>query len=177
MHLTFLGRIESRWRVRVDLPPGAVVTGLRVGLVGDDGRRLGPQLVAPGGQESCFIAEVKGPCTLPHGTVIEAVADLLGGGESRALLAVDRRRGLHAFLHADGRLPVQSQAEFESLTRREQARLGQHVPWLGRCEACSTAPGGGQDDLLAMLREEFDVDPAELDDDLLAMLGREQKTG
>lgn len=177
MKLTFLGRVGGRWRVRVDLPPGIPISGLTLGLFGDDGRALCPQIVAPGGEEGCFIAELGGPCTLPHGTVVTCVADLADGRELRTTTSVDRRRGLHAFLHGDAKLPLVSRAEFESLTSREQRRIGHSFPWVSTCRTCSAPVAANDDDLMAMLREEFDVDPDDLDEDLLSMLGRGDATG
>ena len=175
LKLTFLGRVESRWRVRVDLPCGHDVAGITLGLVAEDGRLLGPQMVASGGEESCFIAELGGPCLLPPGTVVRCVADYADGRSEEATVRLDRRSGLHAFLHADARLPVLSRVTGESLTRNERRRFGGSYPWVSVCDTC--VDPAAKDDLLSMLKDEFDVDPDDLDDDLRAMLeGVEPRT-
>lgn len=169
MKLSFLGRCETRWRVRVELDGERGVSGLTLGLVSEDGRLLGPQLVASVGSQACVVAELAGPCALPSGTVVRCVADYEDGNEVETTLLVDRRRGLHAFLHADSRIDLVSRAIPETMTRREKNRLGARFPWASPCPAC-TAPEPPADDLYALLKDEFDIDPDALDDDLRAML-------
>jgi hypothetical protein len=177
LKLTFLGRVASRWRVRVELPLGFRPRGLTVGLWGEDDKPLGPAMVAPAGTDRVWDVELAGPSPLPPGTLVRCMADVDGGAPMVYWLGVDRRRGLHAFLHADGRLPVDSDCVGSALGPKDIARLAAAFPWVraeaptvdaapeddGAHDGPSAADDGLTPELRAMLREEFGVD----DDDLL----------
>lgn len=167
LSLTFLGRTCDRWRVRVEAGACRELAGLTVSLVTESGRALGPSVVAPEGAGPCWIAELRGPPQLPPGTVVRAVAEVDGSVIAKEV-GVDPRRGLHAFLHADARLPVETEVKGAALTAREANRLGKVFPWVCGCGPPAGADAGG-DDLDAMLRE-FDIDPADLDEALLGAL-------
>jgi hypothetical protein len=172
LELTFLGRVANRWRVRVALAGGFRPRGLTVGLWGEDDKPLGPAVVAPADVEGMWEAELAGPATLPPGTLVRCMADVDGGAPVVQWLGVDRRRGLHAFLHADGRLPVDSSATGAALDAKEVARLARAFPWV-RPEPPSPMPteaaaAPAEDDgltpeLRALLRDEFGVDDADLE--------------
>jgi hypothetical protein len=166
--LTFLGRSCDRWRVRVDVEPAVDVRSLTVSLVSERGRPLGPAVVAPGDVGSCWTAELRGPVTLPPGTVVRAVGEVDGAWVEKDV-GVDQRRGLHAFLHADGRLPLDNEPVGAAVTRKEAIRLGRLFPWV--C-GCPPRQAPMQDALAEMLCREFDVDPADIDDEVLGELRR-----
>lgn len=173
LELTFLGRVANRWRVRVELPAGFRPRGLTVGLWGEDDKPLGPAVVAPADVGGVWEAELAGPSPLPTGTLVRCMADVDGGAPVVYWLGVDRRRGLHAFLHADGRLPVDSSASGSALGAKELALLARAFPWV-RAEAPpapprAAAPEADRDEddgltpeLRALLRDEFGVDDADL---------------
>lgn len=178
----FLGKHENRWRIKVDLDfsPEA----LTVGLVSEDGRCLGPAMVVPPGGPD-FLLELSGPCQLPTGALVRCVVDTTCGSWMQEF-PVDARRGLHAFLHADGRLPVDSSAEGVGLERGEIRRLARVLPWLGgprkkeskgwepaaAPQEPSPSPTGCPDDLLQMLKEDFGVEVDEMEEDFLESLRR-----
>jgi len=178
LKLTLLGRSADRWKVRVELGEGFHPTGLTVALVTESGRCLGPLVVIPPTSGRCFVAEVRGPETMPPGTVIEATVDTEEGETLHTTLGVDPRNGLHAFLHADGRLPLESNPVGTALSRKELQRLATHFPWVRGCctkaEEADAAPPEeeGSDPLVDMLKNEFDIDPDDLDDELLEALRR-----
>ena len=169
LKLTFLGRAAHRWRVRVEMPPGCRPRGMTVGLWSEDDKPLGPAVVAPPGVDGAWEVEVSGPSPLPPGTRVRCVADAAEKGELVYWLGVDRRRGLHAFLHADARLPVESSARGAAMSEAEVERLARSFAWI-RPEPELRVRGGGPcssaelpPEMQAMLREEFGV---ELDDEL-----------
>lgn len=165
--LTFLGRICDRWRVRVELGEPRAVRGLTVSLVAENGRVLGPSVVAPQDIGSCWVADLRGPPHLPPGTVVRATAD----GEWGVLteeIGVDPRRGLHAYLHADARLPLEGKPRGAALSDRETTLLGRIFPWM--C-GCGPAAAAKDDEVEALLRE-MGVDPGDVDPDLVAELRR-----
>lgn len=175
LELTFLGRVANRWRVRVELPTGFRPRGLTVGLWGEDDKPLGPAVVAPEGVDGVWEAELAGPMPLPPGTLVRCMADVEGASPMVYWLGVDRRRGLHAFLHADGRLPVESSAAGAALDAKEVAQLAAAFPWVrpaapprAECGAVEAdEPGFPEDDGIApelrqLLREEFGVDDADM---------------
>ncbi len=185
MTLTFLGRCDNRWRVRVDLPAGVEVEGLTLALVGEDGRALGPLVVAPIDGASTYTFDLRGPCDMPPNTVVRCVADLVGGGALADVLVLDRRRGLHAFMHADARLPLESKSRGEGLSNTERRRLGAAFPWLVGCPegvvAEHSVPEAEADpefspdpglspDILSMLRDDFGVELDETDADLTGVV-------
>ena len=97
--------------------------------------------------------------------MVRAVGDGADGTLYEVELGVDLRHGLHAFLHADGRLSLGANLKGETLTRGQARRLGQIFPWACGCEP---APSRAEcPEKLAELLREFDVDPAELDDELI----------
>jgi hypothetical protein len=183
LKLTFLGRSAGRWRVRVDLPPGLVPRGLTVGLWGEDDKPLGPAVVAPAGTIGAWEAEVAGPVPLPPGTLVRCMADLDDHASCVYWLGVDRRRGLHAFLHADGRLPVESDCAGAALGLKEIARLARAFPWVRpdppavvgcgakRTVAQALAEDLGEEtlspELRDLLKDEFGVDVDAEDDELI----------
>lgn len=164
--LTFLGRVADRWRVRVALPDGVRPRGLTVGLWDESGQLLGPVVVAPEDAGSCWVAELRGPCQLPPGTLVRATLDTEDGFTVEEDLGVDPRKGLHAFLHADGRLPVQSAPTGAALSGRETAALARYFPWICACPTGAPA----EDDDLAELLSAFGVDAADLSEELRATL-------
>lgn len=175
LKLSFLGRVANRWRVHVDLPPGFRPRGLTVGLWGEDDKPLGPAVVAPPDIDGAWEAELAGPVPLPPGTLVRCMADLEDGTPLVYWLGVDRRRGLHAFLHADGRLPVESSCSLAALASREVNRLARAFPWV-RPEVVPAAPKAAADahvvddgippELREMLKDEFGIDVDAFDDDL-----------
>ncbi len=181
LKLTFLGRVANRWRVHVDLPPGFRPRGLTVGLWGEDDKPLGPAVVAPPGVEGAWEAELAGPTPLPPGTLVRCMADVDGGSPMVYWLGVDRRRGLHAFLHADGRLPVESECAGAALATREVDRLANAFPWVRpepppatpkAARTCVDLPSDEDPlspELRALLKEEFGVD-VDNDDELMDLM-------
>jgi hypothetical protein len=176
--LTFLGRLASRWRVRIEVPHDEPVVGLTVGLWGEDGRPLAPSVVVPHGGGGTVEAELGGPAALPAGAEVRCIADWSTGESVVVTIGTDRRRGLHAFLHGDLRLPVSSDEPTASaLTQEDVARLARAYPWLADRSAGVTAPTAApspasppSDDLLDLLRDEFGVDVDDMDEDLAATL-------
>lgn len=163
--LTFLGRSCDRWRVRVELDDPSAVRGLTVSLVAENGRPLGPAVVAPADIGVCWVADIRGPPHLPPGTIVRATADGEWGVVQEEI-GVDPRRGLHAFLHADARLPLDNKPRGAALSGKETARLGRLFPWM-----CGCAPPTpvDEDEVSALLRE-MGVNPGEVDPDLVAEL-------
>jgi hypothetical protein len=144
-----------------------------VGLWGEDGKPLGPSVVAPPCLTDVWDAELAGPSQLPPGTQVRCIADLEGEAPRVCWLGVDRRRGLHAFLHADGRLPLESTCAGAALARREVARMARAFPWLLPAPGCcvpTVTPDPKPEiapDLRDMLKDEFGVDVDAMDDDEL----------
>ncbi len=184
--LTFLGRAANRWRVRVELPTGLRARGLSVGLWGEDGRPLAPVVVAPPAGPVVEV-ELGGPATLPTGAQVRCVIDVEGGESLVTTIGVDRRRGLHAWTNADARLVLPEDApRGAAMTRDETCRLARAWPWLAppgedrrrrqpdrRHPTPEPPPASLDDDLLAMLRDEFDVDVDEMSANVLdALRGR-----
>lgn len=160
MTLTFVGRADNRWQVRVDVPCERAISGLTLALYGEEGRPLGPLVVQPVSGGGTFTVDLRGPCSLPPGTVVRCVADIEGGGAIEETLPVDRRRGLHAFMHADARLPLSSRVRGEGFSNGERRRLQGAFPWLAACEAAEAPPpvAETEPDLVSLLRDEFGVD-------------------
>ncbi len=174
LKLTFLGRSAGRWRVQVELPPDFQPRGLTVGLWGEDDKPLGPAVVAPAGTTGVWDVEVAGPVPLPPGTLVRCMADFEDNASMVYWLSVDRRHGLHAFLHADGRLPVESDCIGSALGLKEIARLSRAFPWVNcaaaapartsvaRTVAQALADELGEDtlspELRELLKDEFGVD-------------------
>lgn len=184
LKVTFLGRAANRWRARVDLPPGARPLGLTVGLWGEDGRPISPTVVVPAGCASGFVAELAGPAELPPGTHVRAFADMEDGTLLEGQVGVHRRTGLHAFLHGDLNLHLTPAPNGAALNRVELARLARVHPWVApdapsapESRSPPAPPAGLPEDVLDMLRHDFDVDVDDMDDDLIAALHREATRG
>ncbi len=171
LHVELLAWRDSRWRVRISLPAGLAVGGLTVGFVGEDGRALGPAVVAPGGSASSVELEVRGPCRLPPGAVARVVVHGAGGEATthESVLAV--RQGLHAWLKADSCLPVASRAELKPLGAADRRRLAERWCWFGGSTHAAAECGDSTlpDDLRSML-DEFGVDPDDVSEELVASL-------
>ncbi len=155
MKLTVLDRQDMRWRLQLELSPTLPIRGLTVGLVGEDGRPLGPAVVAQPAPGGLVEVNVRGPCTLPPGTVARVTLDIEGEPAVTHELVVDRRRGLHAWLHADGDLPVDSPGELQALSASEMRKLSRAWCWLGVPEAVAPAPDCGcpPDAMIDLLRD------------------------
>jgi hypothetical protein len=146
--LEVVGRHDMRWRLRVDVPGDIRVSSALVGLVGEDGHPLGPAVVAGPVERGSFTVDVRGPCALPPGAVARVTLDVAGEEPITHDLLLAERRGLHAWLRADARLPVESRAEFADLSRTERRRLAAVWCWLEEQEASGavpTAPACGAD--------------------------------
>ena len=177
MHVELLAWRDSRWRVRVSLPAGHAVGGLTVGFVGEDGRALGPAVVAPEGCASSVEVEVRGPCRLPAGAVARVVVHGARGEATTHETVLAQRAGLHAWLKADARLPVVSRSEPRALTAAEVRELADRWCWFGGDTPCadSEADSGAEalpDDLRSML-DEFGVNADDLSEEVaVSLLGR-----
>ncbi len=156
-----LDRIESRWRVRVVPPPELPLRGFTVGLVGEDGLPLGPAVVAAPDAGPEWVLEVRGPCSLSPGTIARVVLHTEGGGASVVDVVVARRRGVQAWLAADGILPVMSKAEFQPLAAGERKRLGRRWCWTApaAAEECGAELSDELKDALAHLGVDLDEAP------------------
>jgi len=167
-----LERVESRWRVRVLLEVSAPPRGFTVGFVGEDGTPLGPAVVAAEGMGREVVVEVRGPCTLPPGTVARVVLYTDGIPAETCEVVVARRRGLHAWLSADSRLPLVSKSQPEPLRASDRARLQQRWCWFAAEDEAAQACAHEvplPDDLRDMLAE-FGVDEDDVSDELRATL-------
>lgn len=175
MNLEVLERVDSRWRVRVDLPVGAPVRGFTVGLVGPDGIPLGPAVVGPESPGARVVLEVRGPRELPPGAIARIVVHIEGGPVLTHEVVLARRRGLHAWLSADGRLPVTSTAEVAPLAPADRRQLARRWCWLQSESAATAKP---TEPLSAELRDmlaDFDVDADDVSDELCDRLrGKER---
>jgi len=162
---------DSRWRVRVSLPPGSLAGGLTVGFVGEDGVALGPAVVAPEGCTTSVEVEVRGPCRFPPGAVARVVVHGAGGEATTHESVLALRAGLHAWLKADSRLPLVSRAELRAFTAAESRKLADRWCWAGRGAVVEPGCGceGVPDDLRSMLSE-FGVDADELSEEVAASL-------
>ncbi len=143
--------------------------GITVALMDETDRQLGPAVVSPPTPAGPTCFDLRGPCLLPPGTVVRCTVDVADGTTYILEHPVDRRRGFHAFLHADALLPVTPVATLVGLEPADQARLAERFPWLrppakvaGSC--CDDA------EVLQMLRDEFDVDPDDIDETLVEQL-------
>lgn len=176
MNLEVLERVDSRWRVRVDLPVGAPVRGFTVGLVGPDGIPLGPAVVGPQSPGASVVLEVRGPCQLPPGAIARIVVHIEGGPVLTHEVVLARRRGLHAWLNADGRLPITSTAEVSALASGDRRQLARRWCWL-QTESDATVAKPAKP-LSAELRDmlaDFDVDADDVSDELCDRLrGKER---
>jgi hypothetical protein len=102
-----------------------------VGLWGEDGRPLAPSVVVPHHGAGVVEAELGGPATLPPGAEIRCIADTAEGDAVVVTIGTDRRRGLHAFLHGDLRIPCSSaEPTAAALDKAATARLARAYPWL-----------------------------------------------
>ncbi len=172
LSLTFLGRCGDRWRVRVDACLGERPRGLTIGLVSGSGRPLGPAVVGPVEFES-WVAELRGPGTLPSDAVVRATMDGASGELVEATVPVRARKGVHAWLHADHVLPLAARPKPSALTKKETSRLAAALGWLCGCpENDPPRPANGCPDELASLLADFDVDAATLDAETIARMRR-----
>ncbi|MEN9785363.1 MAG: hypothetical protein RLZZ299_627 [Pseudomonadota bacterium] len=178
--LTLLNRLGARWHVRVELPTAAGIGGLTVGLYDADGRPLGPGVVCPvpDAAEAPHVwdVEVGGPARLPAGTVLQCLVDVDGREAACVRVGVGRRRGVHAWLHADARLDVPSDTPSTRALSAEARKALAHA-WSCLAVDPEAAPSGGEPDLppaegeadgslLDLLRDEFGVDVDEMAEDL-----------
>lgn len=129
MRVEVLDRVEARWRVRVVPPPDLHLRGFTVGLVGEDGLPLGPAVVAAPEAGPEWTIEVRGPCTLAPGTIARVVLHLHDGEALTYDVGLARRRGLQAWLAADGLLPVISRAEPQRLSPAARRALARKWCW------------------------------------------------
>ncbi len=166
MKLTALDRVDTRWRMQFDLSSQLAVRGLTIGLVAEDGRPLGPAVVAQADGSGVVSADVRGPCTLPPGTVARVVLDLEGEPPVVHELLVDRRRGLHAWMHADARLEVGSTAEVAPLAASDARALARVFCWLSPEESAEAADCGCPPPEMADLLAECGVDVNDISADL-----------
>ncbi len=170
LSLSFLGRSGDRWRVRVDAPAGSQTRGLTIGLVSAMGRPLGPAVVGPVDFET-WVADLRGPNQLPTDAHVRATMDGPDGHLVEEFLPLQARRGVHAWLHADGNLALASKPRPSTLSRKETTRLSRVFSWLCPCPSQKAAHTACPDDLASLLAD-FDVDASELDEDLVARMRR-----
>ena len=170
LSLSFLGRCGDRWRVRVDAPAGALTRGLTIGLVSASGRPLGPAVVGPVDFDT-WVADLRGPGQLPTDAHVRATMDGTDGDIVEELLPLQARRGVHAWLHADGNLALASKPRPSTLSRKETTRLGRVFSWLCACPSKSETRPACPDDLSSLLAD-FDVDATELDAEFVARMRR-----
>lgn len=135
MRVEVLDRVDARWRVRVVPPPDLQLRGFTVGLVGEDGLPLGPAVVAAPECGPEWLIEVRGPCSLAPGTIARVILHVEGGEAVTYDVGLARRRGLQAWLAADGLLPVMSHAEPQRLSAAARRALTNRWCWV--------APEGG----------------------------------
>lgn len=154
----------------------------------EDGKPLGPAVVAHPCRGS-YVAEVRGPCRLPAGTIVQCTADVEDGQPPvQANACVDARRGLEAYLFAADVLPVESAVNGHALSPRELGRLRGALPWLCGCAGkplyteddplesadCGTQLEGApeEDDALFEMLRECGVDVSDLSDEVQETLRR-----
>lgn len=173
--LTLLGKSAERWQVRVELEPDYHPAALTVALWSEADRPLGPAVIVTTGTNRCMVADLRGPQRLPPGTCIVATVDTVDGTTETFFQNVDPRRGLHAFLHADARISMESDPKGAPLTTREIINLGRRFPWLCGCSSAGQEPAeeagepseaNEDDDLVSMLKREFDLNEEDIPDDL-----------
>ena len=166
-----LERADSRWRVRVVLGESAPLRGFTVGFVGEDGNPLGPAVVAPEGVGRDAILDVRGPCTLPPGTVARVVLYVDGVPAETCEVVVARRRGLHAWLSADDRLPLVSRAQPEPLSPSQRRCLAERWCWFAaEGELPAAGCGAALPDELRDMLAEFGVNADEVSPELAESL-------
>jgi hypothetical protein len=68
-------------------------------------------------------------------------------------IGVDRRRGLHAFLHADQRVDLLPAPKGAAMTRDETRRLARAFPWMARTPPAEEVAAPPADDLRSMLKD------------------------
>lgn len=170
MKLRALDRVDTRWRMRFDLSSALSVRGLTIGLVAEDGRPLGPAVVAQADGSGEVSVDVRGPCTLPPGTVARVVLDLDGEPPLVHEILVDRRRGLHAWLHADAHLEVSSGAPLAPLSPGEGRALARVFCWAGPPEVDLSAECGCPPPEVADLLAECGVDVNDISPELAEQL-------
>lgn len=168
LDLTFLGRCGERWRVRVDAPSGVVARGVTVGLVDADSRPLGPAVVAPA-EFATYVADLRGPAVLPSDAHVRVTMDGPDGAPFEQSMPVRARRGVSAWLHADAQLELCTRQPPEPLTKTQLARIARRFG-VWACEPPRPAADVPAD--LADLLADFDVDAADLDEDVLAQMRR-----
>lgn len=172
-----VGRCENRWKVRVGIQDPSV-TALTIGLVTEDGKPLGPALVTPMEGAGELTLVLAGPCTLPSGAQVRCTVDLQADAESTVgnqtvieEFSVDQRHGVHAYLHGDGLLGVESTERGTALTPDELCNLSARFPWIyQKPKPQKTACCEEDDNLLSMLRDEFGVETDGEEEELLRTL-------
>lgn len=171
LKLTFPERVANRWRVRLEIPPDLHHHGVTVGLWDEDGRPLSPAVVLPADAGCVFDADLGGPEQLPPGARVRAVADLDDGGVLESSIAVHKHAGLHAYLRGELKMTMEPAPKGAALTTKEIQGLARVFPWMRPpSEEVPVRPTSMGDDLLDMLREDFDVDVEGMDDELLRTL-------
>jgi hypothetical protein len=168
LELALLKRCEKRWRVGLNLHNTAVST-LTIGLVSEDGRCLGPAVVTRPGASDELVVELSGPCTLPGGARLRCILDTPSGSSTEEL-CLDPRQGLHAYLHGDGQIPVESTETGVAISKEALCRLSAALPWLYRKPAPSKNCGCPEEELLSMLKDDFGVELDEEEDEFLKSL-------
>ena len=169
MRLVSFERVDLRWRLHLELPGGVLLSGLTAGLLTEDGRPLGPAVLAQAPEGTELVVDVRGPCSLPQGTVLRVTLDVVGESPITHDLLVARRRGLHAWLHADAKLTVESDHQLVGLTHGNRRLLANEWCWIappgdemGANSACVDAL---PDDMADLLRD-MGVDVEEISSEL-----------
>jgi hypothetical protein len=173
LRLLSFERVDLRWRSTLELPAGVPLSGLTVGLLSDDGRPLGPAVVAPVPEGSEVVVDVRGPCSLPQGATLRVTIDVSGEGPVTHDLRVARRRGIHAWLHADSCLSVESSGKFVGLSLAQRRLAGKEWCWLAPADdepGCTPCASESLPDEMAELLRDFGVDVDELSPELAGQL-------
>lgn len=162
MRLVRFERVDLRWRLHLELPSGVALSGLTAGLLTEDGRPLGPAVVTPAPDGTEVTVDVRGPCTLPQGTVARITLDIVGESPIAHDLLVASRRGFHAWLHADTKLSVESEGKLEGLTSAHRRALAAEWCWMAPDPATHSPCNESVPDEMADLLRDLGVDVDEI---------------